>query len=180
MAGHGQSLRKNPLPSIEALRAKFWYCKDTGRVFTKRGQVGILNPYGYVEVAVQSGPSIKLRVHRLAFALIEGNWPDVVHHINGDKADNRWSNLSSVSQRDNLRAEKCFGKFPFGIHPSGCGFQLGFKSDGVKHMVYFTFWRDAYDFRVYLDRGFARYGEAFDPVIPPKSKRCFGSKKARR
>jgi len=179
MSGHCQNLRKHPLPSIDELRSRFWYSKGTGRVFSMRGyysqrrQVGSLKRNGYVVVSLQSSPSVHVLLHRLAFALIEGEWPDVVHHINGDRADNRWSNLSNGSQRDNLRAENRNRKFPFGITPCGRGFVLGFTIDGVIRNVHFTLWWDAFVFRRYLDRGFARYGEAFEPVIPPKSKRLF-------
>lgn len=44
--------------------------------------------------------------HRVAFALVTGEWPDVIDHINGDRQDNRWPNLRNVSQVENCRNAK--------------------------------------------------------------------------
>lgn len=40
--------------------------------------------------------------HRLAWLHTTGAWPEeLVDHINGDKADNRWCNLREASERQN-------------------------------------------------------------------------------
>lgn len=45
----------------------------------------------------------RLRTHRVVFALTHGDWPDVVDHIDGDRTNNRISNLRNVSQAENAR-----------------------------------------------------------------------------
>lgn len=88
-------------PTQEELKSLFHYDPQTG-VFTHRttrgkgkaGDVsGKVNCHGYVEMRVFN----KLfGAHRLAFLYMAGAIPErpyTIDHINGDKKDNRWSNL---------------------------------------------------------------------------------------
>lgn len=43
------------------------------------------------------------RAHRIAYAIYHGYFPDVIDHINGDKQDNRISNLRSVDRQTNMK-----------------------------------------------------------------------------
>lgn len=48
-----------------------------------------------------------VKVHRLAWRLQTGEWPEgVIDHINGDPTDNRFENLRDVPQRLNSRNQK--------------------------------------------------------------------------
>lgn len=44
-----------------------------------------------------------LFLHRVAWAIVHGEWPDQIDHINGDRGDNRLVNIRSVSAKENAR-----------------------------------------------------------------------------
>lgn len=73
--------------------------------------VGTILANGYVHTRVL-GRSYKL--HRLAWIMSHGEWPDEVDHINGVRSDNRLINLRNVSRLENMK-----NKRPYKANSSG-------------------------------------------------------------
>jgi hypothetical protein len=97
--------------TAEELRAQLHYDPETG-VFTRIANVsrsdligsvaGTTRPAstGYQTISVNRK---RYYAHRLAWLYMTGEWPAVIDHINGDKTDNRWANLRSVTLKLNVQ-----------------------------------------------------------------------------
>jgi hypothetical protein len=73
--------------------------KVTG-IKKKAGDVaGSLNSVGYRTVVIDQSRYLS---HRLAWFLTHNEQPNVIDHINRDRADNRLANLRNVTQSQNL------------------------------------------------------------------------------
>jgi len=88
------------------LKELMHYDPETGvfaRLATHRGPTGTRAPSnrGYLRIMLDGR---RYQLHRLAFLYMTGEWPqDQVDHINRDRADNRWSNLRDVSNKENCK-----------------------------------------------------------------------------
>lgn len=115
----------------EALRAALHYDHQTGVFSHTRSGSGVhvgmaagrIDSWGYRQIRVNNR---RYAAHRLAFLWMTGEWPkQVVDHINGDKDDNRWTNLRDVSQGvncQNIRApnrKNTTGFLGVSMEPSG-------------------------------------------------------------
>mgnify|MGYP000887792581 CR=1 FL=1 len=88
------------------------YDQETGlftRVVSVRGQrpsVGSVRPDGYLSICVDHRCYL---AHRLAWLYVHGVFPEnQLDHFNGDKLDNRITNLRSVTNKQNLENSKLY------------------------------------------------------------------------
>lgn len=101
----------------QLLKELFNYNPDTGqitRIKDRRGSAragdiaGTYDKYGYIVVTLQGK---MYKAHRLAWLYQTGSWPEGhIDHLNNIRDDNRWSNLRSVSQRENNLNRKPYHK----------------------------------------------------------------------
>lgn len=92
-----------------AVLPRFTYDPGTGFIFSKFGRrIGTVDFEGYIRVAFKfEGKQIRFRAHHLAFLAMQGVWPALdVDHINGDRQDNRWSNLREVDRTTNAENKR--------------------------------------------------------------------------
>jgi hypothetical protein len=87
-------------------RARKWFTSDRlwlswNAQFGGKVATAVSARDGYQRVAVNQRSYL---AHRVIWAMMTGAWPkEEIDHINGDRTDNRWSNLRAASRTQNAR-----------------------------------------------------------------------------
>lgn len=133
-------------PAPETIRNEFAYCPETGalwRTKAKRGvRAGLLQPRpnreGYLRATVHKRLCY---LHHIAWVLMTGAWPlKPLDHVNGKRADNRWSNLREATPSQNSMNTKLYARNRSGYRgvswhePSG-KWRAEVAAKGVRHYL---------------------------------------------
>ena len=117
----------------EMLQERFAYAPLTG-VFTSRKtgkMVGVRpNDRGYATISFNGKTC---RAHRVAWFYMSGEWPTGdIDHIDGDKLNNRWSNLRDVDHLTNTQNRRVVHSKTgyLGVQPHRGGFRATIKAFG--------------------------------------------------
>jgi hypothetical protein len=150
----GKMIWREREPSMfdSAKRAEFWNMRYAGK-----------EAMSYIHNGYRSGTilGVAREAHRIAWAIHYGFWPKhYIDHINGDRSDNRISNLRDVPQRINLSNTKAYksnssGVTGVGWHKSARKWKASICVSSVhKHLGLFDEFADAVHARSSAEKEF--------------------------
>lgn len=145
--------RLKELVSYDPDTGVFVWLKDNGKNAKQGSTAGRINFYGYSVICIDGQTYL---AHRLAWMYCFGNFPEMnIDHLNGDRNDNRVSNLRDVSQDVNCQNhrkqngdkpvmigvsfDKATKKFKSQIMHKGKNLHLGrFRTEAEAHDAYIS------------------------------------------
>lgn len=87
-----------------AIERGFRYDSETGLITTSTNRISKPNKDGYMKYSLSiNGKQHYFSGHRLAWYVVYNEIPKVIDHIDGDKSNNKISNLRNVTQVENNR-----------------------------------------------------------------------------
>lgn len=104
MARSYPTLKRPMAVDLTAAEARnlFRYDPETGELFRGGCVTGSVDKSNGYRCVFANGR--KYKAHRLAWLMVYGDWPsDFLDHINGDRDDNRITNLRECTNAENLR-----------------------------------------------------------------------------
>lgn len=127
------------LPTREQLLERFTYNAEDGSLILRGRKAGYVMAAGY---RLCSFNKRRIYAHRLIWCMITGQWPiEEIDHINGNKSDNRWSNLRLATRQQNAMnrgADRTNQSGFKGVSFHKGGYRAVIRSDGKhKHLGYF-------------------------------------------
>lgn len=123
------------------VRSHWAYNPSTGSIIGRSDKpIGKLRPDGALECLayLADGTKAMVLLHRAAWLLVTGGWPDVeIDHDDRDRANNRWLNLRPATKgqnRQNLSARTAKGGLR-GATKYRDKWKAQIKVDGVHHYL---------------------------------------------
>lgn len=151
------------LLSPDILRKLLRYEPDTGRLFWLKRDVSMFTDGGHsasqecgrwntryagkeamtadTGQGYRGGPVMRIscKAHRVIWAIVHGEWPDEIDHINGNRADNRIVNLRSVTRSENMLNKAAYRSKSTGVpgvsQSRSNTWRANIKHNGVIHWL---------------------------------------------
>ena len=76
-----------------------WRARNWNSLFAGK-PAGYIAPHGYNLIQL---PGRMECAHRIAWTMVHGEWPEFIDHVDGDRANNKLSNLRNVTRGENAR-----------------------------------------------------------------------------
>lgn len=152
--------KPRPCDQFSSVRAaNSWNSRYAGK------RCACLDSHGYIQIKLR--PFI-LRGHQVAWNWMTGEWPIVdVDHINGDRFDNRWTNLRLATRSENNRnrhvARKT--KLPIGVTRHRCGKYRAYLTIGGRQISFGYFDELAMAVASYNEKAPCYLGEFFKESV---------------